>query len=413
MNLSTGLIWLPPNDLPLDENRSLRILLPRWSSKLGVLVTAETVGQKEGVSTYTADGKRVAHYEGKLVDVSPSAERIFIAGDTWVDLGSGKKVDFGWGPGLGDDLQRWLPIWSRDENQIYFCCFYYGNAKTGQSYTITNEGTIFDGGPFLNGHSLRHAYGVWLNDHIVMAQYDAWWYEGPGFSTIFDVSERTYHNLGVVAGLPDAFNNNTYSMKSISPNGDFMYISPGAQSETNPQIYLVDLRTLKSQLYQSSGIDWSANGKYAIMDSQILTLSDQTLRPLPAMPDLEKLVYWIASAWHPTEGVRLSIYADKEQHMFCYLLDLDTLTYRYLALPSNFDGSNGGTSIIWSPNGDRFALESSDGSLWQMNYPMLDNLEQLTPPVANVKDIFWSPDGRYLSFVGGTDIYIVDTRKNP
>lgn len=205
ININTGISWLPPNDLPLENDRALRILLPRWSSKLGVLITAETLRQKNGVSTYNADGKLLAHYDGKLIDVSPSAEQIFIAGDTWVDLKSGRKVNFGWGPGLGDDVQRWLPIWSRDENQIFFCCYYYGNAKTGKNYTITNEKTIFDGGPLVNMHSLRHAYGVWLNDHIVMPQYDAWWYEGPDFSTIFNVSERTYHNLGVIANLPDAF----------------------------------------------------------------------------------------------------------------------------------------------------------------------------------------------------------------
>ena len=123
MNINTGKIWLPPTDRSLNDGRWFNIILPRWSPKLQVLVTGENLGDEEGVSTFTTDGKRVAHYEGQLVDISPSAERVFIAGDTWIDLTSGKKVNFGWGPGFGYEVERWFPIWSRDENQIYFCCY--------------------------------------------------------------------------------------------------------------------------------------------------------------------------------------------------------------------------------------------------------------------------------------------------
>jgi hypothetical protein len=410
MNLDSGTIWLPPNDRSSDS-RWFSIMLPRWSPKLKLLVTAEKLGEKEGVSTFGADGKRMAHYDGLLEAVSPSAERIFMDGDTWLDLGSGKNVNFGWGPGFGYDNARWLPIWSRDESQVYFCCYFYGNAKTGKSYTITNEKTIFDGGP---SDSLRHAYGTWLNDHVVMADYDAWWYEGPGFSAIFDIREKTYHNLGLVAGLPDAFNDNHYSRKSISPNGDYMYISLGGQSPTNPQTYLVDLRTLKAKLYHDGVVEWSANGKYALVESQVLNLSTKTSRPLPARPDSQGQLNWIAEAWHPIEGVRLSIYLDKQQHMVVNLLDVEKLTYRHLNLPFNFNiTDNEYRRILWAPKGDRFVLKASDGSLWQMDYPKFENLEQLSAPIANVKDISWSPDGKYLSYLSGTDIYIVDTSKTP
>ena len=323
MNINTGKIWLPPTDRVFNDGRWFSIILPRWSPKLQVLVTGENIGQEEGISTFTADGERISHYKGQLLDISPSAERIFVEGDTWINLSSGKKVDFGWGPGFGYEVNRWFPIWSRDENQIYFCCYYYGNAKTGQSYTISNEKTIFDGGTFNNMHSLRHAYGVWLNDYVVMAQYDGWWYEGPDFSTIFDVSERTYHNLGVVAGLPDTFNDH-YAYKSISPNGDYMFVS----HPNIPQIYLIDLKTLKSELYNVGWLEWSANGKYALVGDQVLTLPDKTLRTLPDQTDFQKPLYWIDKSWHPTEGTRVSIYADQQQHLVVSLLDVEALTYR-------------------------------------------------------------------------------------
>lgn len=420
MNINSGKIWLPPTDRSLNEGRWFNIVLPQWSSKLQILVTGENVGQKEGASTFTADGKRISHYEGELIDISPSAERIFVIGDTWIDLASGKTVNFGWGSGFGYEVYRWFPIWSRDESQIYFCCYYYGNANTGQSYTIKDEDTIFDGKPFTNPHGLGHAYGEWLNDHTIMAQYDAWWYEGPGFTAIFDVLEITYHNLGTVAGLPDAFNDYHYTYKSISPNGDYMYVSPGAQSEKDPQIYLVDLKTLKSTLYHAYSIDWSTNGKYGVVhrptDSQVLTLSDKTLRILPAQTDFQKPLYWVANAWHPTEGVSVSIFVDNQNHLVVKLLDVETLTYREkkFDLPANFNKKYSiSTNMVWNSRGDQFALVAPDNSIWALDYPKLEHLEQLTSSMANIKGMSWSPDGRYLSYSSGTDIYIINTESKP
>lgn len=417
MNINSGKIWLPPIDRSLNEGRWFNIVLPQWSSKLQILVTGENVGQKEGASTFTADGKRISHYEGELIDISPSVERIFVIGDTWIDLASGKTVNFGWGSGFGYEVYRWFPIWSRDESQIYFCCYYYGNANTGQSYAIKDEDTIFDGKPFTNPHGLGHAYGEWLNDHTVMAQYDAWWYEGPGFTAIFDVSERTYHNLGTVAGLPDALNDYHYTYKSISPNGDYMYVSQQAQSPTDPQMYLVDLKTFKSKFYHARGADWSANGKYALIGNQVLTLSDKTLRILPAQTDSQKPLYWVANAWHPTEGVSVSIFVDNQNHLVVKLLDVETLTYREkrFDLPASFNTKYSiSTNMVWNSRGDQFALVAPDNSIWILDYPKLEYLEQLTSSsTANVKGMSWSPDGRYLSYGSGTDIYIIDTESKP
>jgi WD40 repeat protein len=280
---------------------------------------------------------------------------------------------------------------------------------TGQNFVITNADTIFNGGPFTDPwHDLRHSWGVWLNDRYIMAKFDALYTGGLDFIPLFDIQARTFRDLGVVTGLPGAFDNNQGATNSISPNRDYLWASPGAQSPADPQVYLVDLRTLQSRLYHAASVDWS------ILDQQVLTLSDQTLRPLPAIPDFAELHYWIADAWHPTQGARLSIYADRQEHQYLYLLDFESLSYRHLALPSNFDGGYGrGTSIVWSPDGDRFALAAPDGSLWQMDFPKMEHLEQLTPPMANVRDISWSPDGAYLSFVGGTDIYIVDAGSDP
>ncbi len=103
-----------------------------------------------------------------------------------------------------------------------------------------------------------------------------------------------------------------------------MYISPGAQSQKDPQIYLIDLKTLKSQLLHVGSLEWSANGKYALVGSQVLTLSNKTLRSLPVKPNSEKLFYGVADVWHPTAGVKVSIDADKQNHQFLYLLNVET-----------------------------------------------------------------------------------------
>ncbi|MBI5951813.1 MAG: PD40 domain-containing protein [Chloroflexi bacterium] len=437
INIDSGKIWLPPIDRSLNEGRWFSLAIPRWSSELELLVTGETLDRKEGVSTFTPDGKRVTHYEGELIDISPSAERVFISGNTWIDLRSGKKVDFGWNTnglgwdadGVGSNTKRFFPIWSRDETQIYFCCYYYGNAKTGESYTITNGDAIFDGGPFVDEYrrSLGHAYGVWLNDHIVMGRSDVWFFSDLGFIMIFDVVERTYHNLGVVANLPDAFNN-SYSYKSISPNGDYMYVTPGAQSSIDPQVYLVNLKTFESQLYHVSDMSWMANGKYALLhtyhqltngeysvETQVLTLSDKTLRAFPATSNLSRSD-WLASDWHLNKDVHLSISIENQYLVVQALTFQPLINQRYeVLLSSDFNTSyqTYPRAVFMSPQNDRIALIAADDSIWIMDYPALENLEQVTPPQENAKDIFWSPDGRYLSYIDGTDIYIVDTIDTP
>ena len=68
-------------------------------------------------------------------------------------------------------------------------------------------------------------------------------------------------------------------------------------------------------------------------------------------------------------------------------------------------------NLVWSPDGDHIVLTAEDGSIWQIDYPMMENLEQLTEPMSNKRDFTWSPDGNSLAFVSGSDIYIVETTK--
>jgi hypothetical protein len=56
-------------------------------------------------------------------------------------------------------------------------------------------------------------------------------------------------------------------------------------------------------------------------------------------------------------------------------------------------------------------MVAEDGSVWQVDYPLLENLEQLTSSLPDVSDLNWSPDGNSISFISGSDIYVVDTIK--
>ncbi|MBL0345509.1 hypothetical protein [Candidatus Villigracilis affinis] len=244
INFETGEIWLPPSDLPISENWMLRFLLPRWSPEAQVLIAAENIGSgntiKEGASIFKSDGTFVAHYDGRLTSVSPSGNKILIADDIWIELSNGKTVKFKWDEWDGETYTpRWRPIWSLDENQIYFCCYFYGNAKTGESYAFSEENSIFEGKPIRQDESLNHSYGIWLNDTYVLAQADGFYTGFVNFITfdsnfipIFDPSARTFHNLGEKANLPNAYNIE-YIRLSISPKRDYIWITPPSKSESD------------------------------------------------------------------------------------------------------------------------------------------------------------------------------------
>ena len=181
---------------------------------------------------------------------------------------------------------------------------------------------------------------------------------------------------------------------------------------TYPTGYLVNASRLRdSQLHTSVG--WSPHGKFMFINSQVLTLSNNELRVLPKRPEPSKK-HPVSNAGHPTKEVIASISADEQKKQALFLFDVENLSYQILNLPPEFyEAYSDATKIIWDPKGDRMVLVTVDGSLWQLDFPSLKNMEQLTPPMPKVKDIFWSPDGTYISFVSDKDIYIVDANINP
>ena len=127
-------------------------------------------------------------------------------------------------------------------------------------------------------------------------------------------------------------------------------------------------------------------------------MSDKELRPLPVAP-LRELTWW-----HPKDDIL--IYPKDENT----LLLLDATTMSFWELPFKVDIKSY-TSFVWSLNGDKFKFVADNGSIWQVDYPKLENPEQLTPPLPDVYGIDWSPDGNSIALVSGSDIYVVEAVK--
>ncbi|MBL8062348.1 MAG: hypothetical protein JNK32_04970 [Anaerolineales bacterium] len=401
-NLETGTIWLP-NEQPKAKYRILDISLPRWSPEAGVLISSmifiDGDFKREGVYIFNADGEFVSVYAGKLHGISPSGNKILVD-DTWIDLKSKKMVDFAWYFGM---VETWLPIWSPDETRVFMCCYFYGNAVTGESYNLLNEDTIFEGKPIEYLQDLSHSTGTWLNDNYVLAKDDGFFTVMSGFEDvipIFDVSSKTYRSLIKVANLPYDLTDvaTRYATKDISPNGDYMWV----HKVYYPTGFLIDLKNFRSWEYAGNHLSWVGNGEYAIIDSKLLlVLSSKELKAMP--PDIQ------CNNWHPTKGVCLSLTTNEQGTSTLNFLNAQDMSIQKTALSTPLFNQ-----AIWSPNGDYIILATEDKALWRIDYPNLENMEQLTHPIADmyVESIIWSPDYEYLSFVGGANIYIADINKS-
>lgn len=94
------------------------------------------------------------------------------------------------------------------------------------------------------------------------------------------------------------------------------------------------------------------------------------------------------------------------KYLFRAIMGFESEYFQETTLPLKF------RNLVWSLIGTHLALIASDNSLWKIDYPKLENLEQLTPSLPYYADyVSWSPNHTYLSLMSGPDIYIVDTVK--
>lgn len=379
MNLSSGKILLNG--------------LGNWSEQLNAMVRLDGL--------YSADGDLIKayHYEGNLLGISPSGTKMLVetadANATWIDLINEKKVLFTW----HRSLMMGGPVWSSDEMQVYGFNKIYGNAKTGESFAMV--GTIMDGKnlDFLYEH--YHAMWVLNGKYILPVGWSSPFDGTPGFIGILDPTAKTYYNLSALAGVPYEFNMlpQVHSCNnSVSTVTDGRYIWVNCTDGGR----LIDLETRKSYRYPNYPEvypDWSADGSFAWIwrhgdkGQKILSGKSKEIKPMPV--DIH------CPTWHPTKNV--FVYTPNNRKTLV-IFDPDSMSIqKKIDLPVAFD------CFSWNTTADKMMMVADDNSIWQIDYPSLDHLEQLTPSIDDLGWPTWSPDGAHLAFSAGKDIYIVDT----
>jgi Tol biopolymer transport system component len=111
--------------------------------------------------------------------------------------------------------------------------------------------------------------------------------------------------------------------------------------------------------------------------------------------------------WHPIDNV--VVYPTKDKNTLIFW-DAATMSFRELPFKdqnSRYKISN----LAWNPNGDKLIFITESHILWQVDYPALENLEQIIASTNTISGAQWSPNGKSISFLNGSDIYIVDTIK--
>ena len=372
-SLDSDTFWIP---LPNRRGGEYYPSLPRWSAKLGILITATSDGS---VALYNPDGKVRKIYEGKFLGISPSATKLLID-DTWIDLSSSKMVKFAWQQDemAANFTDSFHPIWSPDETRVYTCCYLYGDAKTGESQVMPYYQITLDGEK--TQFILEELYGTWvLNDKYVLPIWGGIWDGRYGAVYLFDPAAKTYRNLSALAGI-------TYQWQG---DADPYCTQPSAQNggryvwvDCLDGGHLIDLVTFRSQAYpppadgpygggyyNTQDTKWSADGNFVWFNEEgaesILSGATGELKPLP------RNCYGFE--WHPKDNVLLCM-SDDDQKLL--LLDAQTISVKKeFSLPAKFG------EFTWSPDGKYIELVASDKSVWQLSYPHLEDFEQLDSSV--------------------------------
>lgn len=398
MNLETGASWLPWSNTPTS------IYVAR---ELGIVFQQKVYGSATGptmdaVFTYTFDGQELTYYWGTILDVSPSGEKILVDDDTIIDLRNDKITDLAWH--MDYDLGASKLYWSSDETRIYRCCFYFADLKTGKSYNLEwSDLRGVDGKPV--SYSMHtHSDGQWVrNDSYFLVKWDYWTVSYQDPIPIFSPIEKKYYDLAEMAGIPSAFI--PYSTYAVSPDGMYVWVRGFSDADGVIHSFLVSLTTFETTSYDTpvNNFFWSADSKFGWTDevdsenAYILSVDSKELLPFPVNPRQE-----YEALWHPKEDVL--VYTAENDHALA-LLNAEDMTVDGRELPISI------VDFDWSPNGDRMRFIGTDGSLWQVDYPMFQHFEQLTGPMPGVSEMSWSPDGNSIALISGADIYIVDTIK--
>ncbi|MBK9007089.1 MAG: DPP IV N-terminal domain-containing protein [Anaerolineae bacterium] len=399
INFESGHTWLPyVNQVasPLSCNGVY------WSKELGMVLrpgnnsSAYDYNDRPAIFTYTLDGQDINHYWGKLLTISPSGTKILVDDDTVIDLTSNKIIELAWYMNYDSGTSRFF--WSSDETRIYRCCHQYADITTGRSYSFDVTELRSTNGEPARSTMLPFTKGQWVrNDTFFLVEW-SWIDDGDiRYLPMFDPARKIIYDVRAMAGISEDL---TCPETSTSPTGEYVWIMCYGGD------YLVNLFNFESTAYPGYSqmeINWSADGQSAWLNDfindkiELLSLSNKELTTLSPYQVTE-----LSFRWHPIGGYLASLSTDNQ---VLEILNSKTMSTEKLVLPLSF------RDLIWSPTGEKIALVAVDGSLWQVDFPTLENLEQLTSSFTDVQDAHWSPDGNSIAIVSGSNIYIVEITK--
>jgi hypothetical protein len=404
INLKSGNFWLRPLSSTSTYEWSCNRVY--WSRELGILINQEihssSYASQEGITTYTFDGQEIARYWGKILDVSPSGMKILVEDDTIIDLRNNKISDLAWYM----DYDLAMPFssklyWSSDETRVYRCCFYYADLRADKSYNFEwSDMRGADGKP-VSFSMHPHVDGQWVrNDTYFLVKWDYWTVSYGDPIPLFNPTEMKYYDLAEMAGIsPSLTSNATYA---VSPDGMYVWIKSASEADGIIRSFLVNLATFETVAYDITAMDfsWSPDSKFAWLNTQSSPEEPSQSNYLLSISSkkLESIDYGSVPPWRPADHIFAYASGDKLK-----IMDVQTKSIREVSLSTTFQG------VVWSPKGDRIALIADDGSVWQVDYSNFEKLEQLTLPLPDVHDLSWSPDGNSISFISGSDVYIVET----
>lgn len=397
INLDSGNVWLPPVKAPASPETCDTL---EWSSELGVLILPEDHNGVSTVSTYTYDGRKLASYTGSLVDVSPSGTKIFLDDDTLIDLPTDRRITLT--TSLEYHSEEFYDLfWSSDETRIYRCCYFYADLTTGTSYSSARS----DFQDIDNNHQEPWGLvyrGSWIqNDTYFLPEWN--WLEDGDLRQLpmLDPAKKVAVEVRSKAGIPEDW---PCTDTDVSPDGKYIWMTGFGDS------YLVDLITFEAQYYphkRYASVYWSPNSKFALLHNDdlsdetepysVLSVIDKKLKSLPVAP-LREEMHW----WHPNDNVL--IYPSEVENALL-VLDATTMSLRKLGLPFIL------SDLALSPDGTKIAFAATDGRLWELYYPALEDVKTITSPFYKLSNLAWSPDSTSIVFTSGPDIYIAEPIK--
>ncbi len=408
MNLRDGKAWLP---LPADIGYLCD--MPLWSEKLQALIVTDA----QGTRLLDAEGNVVRQFTGGArsawpSSLSPSRQRL-LTGFIWQDLETGQMVDFSGQSQRGMDV----PSWSSNEKRLFSCCFIFADADTGQYRELQLDGLEPVGRDSCLPLTCLESRWV-LDGTRVIVQWDF----VSGAIPLIDPVAQTYEDLRTLTGLDIHL---ACGAPIVAPDGERIIVDcaaplasvsllssaiPKAPSmheilgggPLGPQ-YLIDLRTFVTQTLPAGWefVNWSPNSHFALLigiDSRqyaLLPIAGGDLYPVAKFP--------FTPVWS-ADGKYLAYLIEDGRGVVTFEPATHASRLTLLPQPS--------ASVIWNPQGDSLAILADDGSLWWIPNPGADDVEQITLPLPDVRDVRWSPSGAHLAFISGTEVYVVRVTHN-